>query len=163
MKRFSPARFDPSQNVLHLLDVATDHFHEILTLQVQRLDEQHRQHTIYTKQLTEAEKGRLDAFREMDLKTTSTALNESSSHRAALSAQILAVNEGVRGLVSSVTDNLTKQGEMRGVQLSDRISLLERSQYQAQGKSEISKSVVAFVAAVVGSALTILFQHFVTK
>jgi hypothetical protein len=43
--------------------------------------------------------------------------------------------------------------------LTERIGALEKSNYESMGKNQINKTVVAFVAAIIGGIITVAAQH----
>lgn len=103
-----------------------------------RIDEQHRTHAMYEDKLADAEQKRLDAIRSVDTTAVSTAAD-----RAAVQAQVLAKNvtesaETLRQLVASTAASVASNLANVSTQLTDRLALLEKKQYEYQGKTAVT-------------------------
>jgi hypothetical protein len=160
MTDFEPAQYDPSRNVLALVDASIKRLEDMMGIHVQRLDDKFRDHVTFASAIAEAESERITAVREMDVKTYATAIQKSDDDRALLSSRVSSINEGLRALIAATQDVLTKQSEQRVEQLGDRITLLERSQYQTQGKDQVSRSVIGVISGILGAILGMVFKHF---
>jgi predicted glycosyl hydrolase (DUF1957 family) len=130
---------------------------------MERLNEKLDAHVEYTKQLDKAEKGRIDAIREMDSKAIEVATSQARESASILAKQLTTSIAGLREYVESVQSTLLTSRATLTDLLSSRIAVLEENQYKTQGKSEVSKTVIAILAVVLGSIVTISFQHFVIK
>lgn len=153
--------YDPTRNVIALVASNSERLQAMLDIHIKRLDERFATHVEYAANISLAENSRISAIREMDVKTYETAMNQATEDRLVLSNRMTVINDGLRALISASQEVLTKQTEQRVEQLSDRITLLERAQYQTQGKDQTSRSVIATLAAIMGAIAAMLFQHFV--
>ena len=163
MENKEGTRFDPTRNVLQLVEAAVKRLDDIQILQMNRLNEKLDAHIEYERQLSKAEKGRINAIRDMDSKAIEVASAQARESAGVLAKQLTTSINGLRELIESVQTSLVSQRNLLVAQLSERISALEKNQYQAQGKNEISKTVLAFVSALIGSIVTIAAKYFITN
>jgi hypothetical protein len=137
---------DPTKNVLDLNDAATkrqddlraasDRRQDDLRLAAERLSEATHKHleqvaelrAAHARELNEAETKRIDAIRAVDVAAVATAAD-----RMATQANVLA------------TPMATQAAATSG-QLSERISLLERTSYEGSGKSAVADPQMARMA-----------------
>ena len=131
--------FEMSIKRIDDLRIAEAHRNDDLRIaEVQRIHEQLAIHAIYEEKLTIAEQKRLDAIRSVDTTAVATAAD-----RAAVQAQVLAKNvtesaETLRALVASTATSVASNLAQVSTQLTDRITLLEKKQYENQGKSSVT-------------------------
>lgn len=154
-------KIDPTKNVLQLVEAAVKRLDDIQILQMERLNEKLDSHIEYERQLAKAEKGRIDAIRDMDAKAIEVASVQARESAAMLAKQLTTSISGLREYIESVQSTLLTSRNAITDLLSGRISALEENQYKSQGKQEISKTIVAIAAAIVGSLITVGAQHFV--
>lgn len=137
--------FDPSANVLALVAAAVERLDDLRAAEARRLtdlfDAETRRvnqvmqiHADYDWKLDLAESKRIDAIRAVDVSAVAIA-----NERAVASAQVLANEvtksaETLRALVA--TTDQARQASLNAVlqPLSDRVGLLEKSQYQIAGQ-----------------------------
>lgn len=155
--------FDPTRNVLQLVEAAVKRLDDIQMLQMHGLNAKLDAHIEYERQLSKAEKGRIDAIREMDSKAIEVASAQARESAGMLAKQLTTSIGGLREFIETVQASSLSQRNLLVEQLSERISALEKNQYQVQGKNEISKTVLAFVSALAGSIITIAAKYFIAE
>ena len=163
---------DPTKNVLDLVTVTIKRLDDIQVLQFKRVEEKLctelkrvedllEAHVCHAHELNVAEKGRIDAIRQMDVKAIEVLADSNREQAKLLADQLYSKTEGLRKYISSVQEQANSQRELITRELSSRVSALEQNQYRTQGKSEVSKTVIAFIAALGGSVITIVAQHYI--
>ena len=89
----------------------------------------------YEAQLRDAESGRIDAIRAVDVNAVSVASERAAAAANVLANQVSASAEALRALVASTAATIAQQLAALTSQLTDRLSLLEKSSYEGAGKS----------------------------
>jgi N-acetylglutamate synthase/N-acetylornithine aminotransferase len=165
---------DPTKNVLDLVNASIKRLDDIQILQFKRVEERiadeikrvedlFDSNIAHAKEINVAEKGRIDAIRVMDAKAISVAADQAHDMAKTLAEQLSVKTEALRDYISTVQTNVIGQRTIIIDHLSERISILEQNQFKGQGRSEVSKSILAAVAVIVGSLITIFAQHFISK
>ena len=83
--------------------------------------------------MREAEAKRIDAIRAVDVNAVSVANERATAQAAVLANQVALSAETLRALVASTASTQATQLNQLTAQLIDRISLLEKSQYENKG------------------------------
>lgn len=155
--------YDPSQNVLLLVEAAVKRLDDLRIAETKRLDEQLRTHVEFTKELFATEAKRLDAIRAVDVGAVAVASERATQQAAVLAGQVTQSADTLRTLVATTATTFASQSAQLQTQLTDRLALLERAQYESQGRSGLSSpllaTVVGVIAAVVASFATFLIQR----
>lgn len=87
----------------------------------------------HTEQLSVAEAKRIDAIRAVDVNAVSIANERAGAQAAVLANQVSASAETLRALVAATATTVAQQLSQMSAQFTDRISALEKSQYEAKG------------------------------
>jgi hypothetical protein len=101
----------------------------------------------YENRLREAESKRIDAIRAVDVNAVSVASERASAAANVLANQVAASAEAMRSLVASTAATIAQQLAALTSQLTDRISLLEKSSYEGSGRSTVADPQVARLVA----------------
>jgi len=130
---------DPTENVKALTEAATlrqddlrqasDKYNQA---EIGHVKEQASMRASYEEKLSLAESKRIDAIRAVDVNAVAIA-----NERSAAAAQVLANS------VSSLAANIAEQQKQIVDQINVRISAIERSQYEGQGKGSVTDQQLA--------------------
>ena len=163
---------DPTKNVRSLIVQANDHANFLRALELKRIDdlmlaEQKRVNeqlilrADYSSKLAEAEAKRIDAIRAVDVGAVAVASDRANGQAAVLANQVAASAETLRSLVAATATTQAQQLATLTTQLTDRLSSLEKSQYENKGQGSGHKEMYAWVFAGIMGLVTIgsvLFQ-----
>jgi hypothetical protein len=174
---------DPTKNVIDLVHATIKRLDDIQILQFKRIDEKLsaeieriedllESHIRHAKELGIAEKSRIDAIRAMDAKAIVTAAEQAHDTAKALASELATKTdglrndlnsrtEGLREFIGSVQSNVITQRTIIIDHLTERIGVLEKANYESMGKNQINRTVVAFVAAIIGGIITVAAQHLI--
>ena len=147
-------------NVYVLSKSELQRIEEVFNLQVKRIDDKLDSHIEIAEKMAAIECDRIKMVHEMDTRSYDQALNQASEHRLTLSNRMSTMNDNLRNLIAATEDVITKQLEQRMEHNGDRITTLERTQYETKGKDQTSRAVIAFIAALVGAVITMGLQRF---
>lgn len=126
--------YDPSKNVLdlvsaalRLVDAKLEHQSEVVTLRAEHNAEIGRLRADHAKELRQAESSRLDAIRQVDVLGIQT-LAQTTKDTA----------EAIRLTVEAKAEAMASQTAALMAGVNDRLSVLERSNYEGKGKEAVS-------------------------
>jgi hypothetical protein len=169
---------DPTTHVLSLVAAETKREDDLRAAESRRIDEIMTIHSIYAEKLSVAEAKRIDAIRAVDVGAVAIASERASQQAAVLATQVAQSAETLRTLVSATAAQVASNLQTMSGQLSERISALEKSQYEktglggiptklldridslentlseTRGRSGVSDKIVAIGAAIAGSIIT---------
>lgn len=132
----SVKRLDDLREVTNsLYDAKIAHGAEMANLRAQYATELGEVRADHAKELRETETHRLDAIRQVDQLTATTAADRAAQATQALAVRAATDAETLRGVVATTA---TAQGQTTSQQFSaviERIAALEKSSYQGQGRS----------------------------
>lgn len=97
----------------------------------------------FSAQLNLAETKRIDAIRAVDVAAVAIANERATAQATVLANQVATSAETLRALVATQAAASAQQFATSTAQMSDRISLLERSSYEGQGKSTVQDPMMA--------------------
>lgn len=97
----------------------------------------------HARDLNEAETKRIDAIRAVDVAAVAIATERAGSAANVLATQVIQTAETLRALVASTAAASQTQATASFNQLSDRIGLLERSNYEGSGRSAVADPQLA--------------------
>lgn len=118
---------------------------DLRNAETRRVNEQMQLRAEYNKQLGEAESKRIDAIRSVDVAAVAVASERATQQASVLASQVVASAETLRNLVSSTAATVAQQLAGISSQLSDRISSLEKSQYQDSGNKGGKKDIMGWI------------------
>jgi cell wall-associated NlpC family hydrolase len=127
---------DPTENVKALVKLEMSRQDDLRAAESRRLDEQAELREDFGKQLREAESKRIDAIRAVDVAAVATANERATQQATVLANQVAASAETLRNLVASTASQVAANLQSISAQLMDRLTLLERSQYQIGGRDQ---------------------------
>lgn len=123
-----------------------------------RLDAELKLRAEYAIQLSIAEAKRIDAIRAVDVNAVAVANERASASALVLASQVSASAETLRTLVAATAATVAQQLAQVSSGINDRISALEKSQYEGAGKTTGGKDVWGYIAA--GIAVIIAIGSF---
>ena len=137
---------DPSNNVRSIVDRAVDRINDLRHAEQIRVNEaldaeRRRVNEImslrgeFAAQLNLAEAKRIDAIRAVDVNAVSVANERATAQAAVLANQVAASAETLRALVAATAATQAQQLATLTSQLTDRLSSLEKAQYENKGQS----------------------------
>lgn len=109
----------------------------------------------------EAESKRIDAIRAIDTGAIAIASEKVAAQAAVLATQVLASSESLRALVTNTNLAVVHQIEQVSTQLTDRITLLEKSKYENEGRSRISAPLLMMIASLIGGVVVFIIQKLI--
>lgn len=160
---------DPTVNVQNLLNAAVVRQNDLRDAEIKRIDErtaflvshlelrisEESTHTSevmalrsnYERQLAEAEAKRIDAIRVVDVNAVNVANERAVAQAGVLANQVSSSAEILRGQVAAVATTLATQLSTVTGQLSDRITILERSNNIGQGREQYTDPLMTAMVA----------------
>lgn len=149
---------DPTINVRKLVETAAKHVDELHKAETRRVDEQMVLHFSYIAELREAETSRINAIRAVDVAAVAIASEKAAAQAVVLASQVTASAETLRNLVSAQALTVATQIQQVSQQMTDRIALLEKSQYENQGRSGISTPLLVTIATFIGGIIVFTLE-----
>jgi type II secretory pathway component GspD/PulD (secretin) len=133
---------DPTRNVLDKVEDAVKRLDDLREA-AERLSNVKHAHikevaelrAAHARELNEAETKRIDAIRTVDVNAVAIAAERTAQAANVLATQVSQSAETLRALVATTAAASQQQGTATFGQLSDRITLLERTSYEGSGKS----------------------------
>lgn len=149
-----PPVIDPTANVLKLVEKAVERLDDMAALRAlyqeklaaaesRRVDEQMALRASSDEKLRDAEAKRIDAIRAVDVGAVAIQNERAVQQASVLANQVSASKDALQALVASTADQLAKNLAASLTQILDRISALEKSQYQIGGR-DIQRDVGKF-------------------
>jgi 3-oxoacyl-ACP reductase-like protein len=151
--------YDPTPNVLALVDAAVKRLDDLHSSETRRLDERLCTFMSHVKQLADAEAKRIDAIRAVDVAAVAVASERATQQAAVLASQVVSSAETLRTLVASTATTVATQLTNLSIALTERLTLLERSQYETKGRSGVSAPILMMIAAGAAALVTFLIQR----
>ena len=105
----------------------------IIKAERRRLNEQAKMRDIHAKEMAEAESKRIDAIRAVDVAAVSVASERATAQASVLANQVVVSADTLRNLVASTDAARATQLTQMLSALTDRIGILEKSQYENKG------------------------------
>jgi hypothetical protein len=112
-----------------------------------RLEDQMKLRADYAIQLSVAETKRIDAIRAVDVQAVAVANERASAQALVLAAQVSSSAETLRTLVAATAQTVAQQLAAVSSGINDRISALEKSQYENSGKTTGGKDIYGYIVA----------------
>lgn len=121
-----------------------------------RIDDILELRAFYAEKLEVAEAKRIDAIRLVDTNAVAIATQRAGEQAAVLASQVAASAEALRLLVASTAQTQKQQSDQSFSQLSDRISVVERFQYEGRGSAGNISPALADQLSQLGAAVSAL-------
>jgi hypothetical protein len=134
-----------------------------LNLALQRIDEQMNIRAENNIQLGIAEAKRIDAIRAVDVNAVSISNERSAAQAIVLANQVASSAEALRALVAATAVQQAQQLSTLTTQLTDRLTALEKSQYENSGSGAGRRDMYGWIfGAIIGLAgvIGVLFAIF---
>jgi hypothetical protein len=145
-----PPTIDPTSNVKDLvkevvirMDALRDADRRLFDSEMVHVREQMELRAFYAEKLEIAEAKRIDAIRAVDVNAVAIANQRATDQAAVLAAQVQASAETLRVQLQQTAAIFKQQLDQTTQQLSDRISSVERSQYEGKGTAGSVSPIVA--------------------
>jgi hypothetical protein len=108
-----------------------------------RVDEKMSLIEKYERLLQQAEAKRIDAIRVVDVNAVSVANERAAAQATVLANQVSASADTLRALVATTASTVAQQLAQVTGQLSDRLAVVERSNYEGKGRESYADPVLA--------------------
>lgn len=116
-----------------------------LDQRIDALEESIRLRAEYSVQLSIAEAKRIDAIRAVDVQAVTVASERANASALVLASQVSSSAEALRILVAQTATAVASQLASMSSAINDRISALEKSQYQNSGKETGGKDMWGWI------------------
>jgi len=136
---------DPTANVISLVEAeakaaaalreADIKFNDAQIAHLKEIGELRAKHA---EALNLAESKRIDAIRAVDVGAVATAAERTAQQAVVLANQVGTSAETLRTLVASTAASMAQAAAQFSAQVTERLALLERSQYKGEGRSGIA-------------------------
>jgi hypothetical protein len=126
--------------------------------EIENLEKQMAIRFEYINKITESEAKRIDAIRAVDAGAVALASEKAAVQATVLANQVIASAEALRILVASTNIAVAQQLAQVSNQLSERITLLEKSQYENEGRSGLSSPLLMMIAGLTGGVAVFIVQ-----
>ena len=146
---------DPTENVRELVNLELRRIDDLMMAEQKRVNEQLQLRADYNTKLGEAEAKRIDAIRAVDVGAVAVANERATAQAAVLANQVAASAETLRALVAATAATQAQQLATLTTQLTDRLSSLEKSQYESKGTGSGMRDMYAWVFAGIMGIVTI--------
>jgi hypothetical protein len=168
--KYGGATIDPTRNVLDLVEASVKRLDDLRDVENRRIEEKiadEKTHireilelnSLYGRELTVAEAKRIDAIRVVDVNAVAVAAERSTQQATVLATQVSASAETLRALVATTATTAATQAQQNNTQLSDRIALLEKNQYQGAGRESVTDPAMVELTANVKALVAISQQN----
>lgn len=91
----------------------------------------------YQEKLAIAEAKRIDAIRSVDVNAVAVASERATQQAQVLANQVAQSADALRTLVATTATTFAQQQQSLQTQITERLALLERSQYESKGKAGV--------------------------
>lgn len=145
---------DPTANVIALneaavrrqddLRIASERF---TSASLSAMREMAEMRAMYQEKLSEAEAKRIDAIRAVDVNAVGVASERQSQAANVLAAQVAQSADALRTLVNTTATAQAEQQRQSTQQITDRLTAVERSQYEGRGKQLVADPMMAELVA----------------
>jgi hypothetical protein len=140
---------DPTTNVTTLVIAAVERLDDLRIAEGIRVDQRISLNEKHAEELRAAEAKRLDAIRATDVGAVSVANERSVQQASILANQVSASAEMLRTLVATTATAQAAQLNQLTSQMIDRISSLEKAQYEQRGNSGGMRDMYGWVVAAI--------------
>jgi hypothetical protein len=127
-------------------------------LEIRNLEKQMNIKFEYNDRTVAAELKRLDAIRVVDGDAVILANEKIVVQAELLAGQVVASTEALRNLISSTNIAITQQLSQVSTQLTERIAVLEKIQYENEGRSKLSVPLLMMISGGTGGVIVFIVQ-----
>lgn len=162
----SPITKDPTENVMKLVAETITRLDDLRKAESQRIDQQLASEFMrindamslraeFSEKLSVAEAKRLDAIRAVDVNAVSIANDRATGQAVILANQVATSAETLRSLVATTAAAQATTLSSLTTQLTDRITLLEKNQYEKKGSGTGMRDMYGWIFGAVMAAVSI--------
>jgi len=155
---------DPTQNVIDSLNAAIQRVDDIMAIEnrsirevinekIKRITDVVALRAEHAQALTLAESKRIDAIRIVDVNAVSIANERAAAQATLLQNQVSTSAETLRALVATTATTVAAQLAQTTAQITDRLSVLERAQYEFKGSSSVADPATSLALAQMAAAI----------
>jgi ribosomal protein L18 len=145
---------DPTKNVLDLVEAAVERLDDLREKESEHLRELIVLRANHNREMRDAESGRINAIRQVDVQAVQQAATVASTQASTLAAQVASSAEALRNQVAAAASAQTIALAAALEPIIKDIADLRRAQYEAQGQKtqviETRGNSNAVVGAVIG-------------
>lgn len=127
-------------------------------LEIRNLEKQMNIKFEYNDRTVAAESKRLDAIRVVDGDAVILANEKIVAQAELLAGQVVASTEALKNLISSTNIAITQQLAQVSTQLTERIAVLEKTQYENEGRSKLSVPLLMMISGGTGGVIVFIVQ-----
>lgn len=146
---------DEIENLKNMINAAVNRLDDLRNAEIYRVNDQMKLTAEYNIKLNVAEAKRIDAIRSVDVNAVSVANEKAAAQAIVLANQVTQSAENLRSLVASTAMAQAQQLSTLTTQLTDRLSSLEKSQYEKSGSSGGMQSMWGYVFGIGMALITI--------
>lgn len=129
---------DPTYNVMQLVLAAVTRLDDLRDADNKRIDEVMNLRAHFAERLETAESRRIDAIRAVDVNAVAVASERQAAAAGVLANQVAQSADALRTLVSTTAAAMAEQQRQLVSQITDRLTVVERSQYEGRGKEIVT-------------------------
>lgn len=137
---------DPTANVISLVNAAIKRLDDLRLAEEKRVTQIMELRADHARELSVAEAKRIDAIRAVDVAAVSVASERATAQASVLANQVSTSAETLRVLVAATATTVANQLTSALSPITERLSLLEKNQYQVQGGAAVSSPISAAIA-----------------
>ncbi|MBU3182432.1 hypothetical protein [Clostridium psychrophilum] len=108
-------------------------------------------HFEYIDRIIVAEAKRTDSNRVIDVSTVVLANEKAIAQASALAIQVVSSDEAIRILIENINN-----------QLDQRVTVLEKSRYENEGRKGLSASLLMMIAGLLGGLIVFIVQKIIS-
>ena len=131
--------------VIELLKAEQHRVNDNIEAERRRINESMAVRADFNAQLAVAEAKRIDAIRAVDVNAVSVASERANAQAAVLATQVASSAEALRALVAATAATQATQLGTLTTQLTDRLTALEKSQYESKGSGSGKSDMYGWV------------------
>jgi len=145
------AKTDPTHGTRLLVDTAVANATLLFTSENKRLGDALETHIKYTRQLSQVETERINELRRVDVAAVFLANDRAAAQALVLATQVQASAETLRALVATTAGAQASQQQQVTTQLLERLTAVEKGQYESAGRSGTASSLLDRVSNLEGT------------
>jgi hypothetical protein len=138
VKRLDDLRETDARASSSLSDLALKRLDDLRAAESRRVDEELKMRSDFDEKLSLAEASRINAIRAVDVNAVAVASERATQQATVLANQVTASADNLRTLVATSAATLAEQQRNSTTQINDRLSALEKTQYESKGRSNVA-------------------------
>ena len=136
---------DPTDNVMKLVEASNQRQDDLRNAENRRIEEgmKHIEFVAnlraeYAEKLSSAEAKRIDAIRAVDVNAVAVASQRAADQATVLANQVLQSADTLRAALTATATTIAAQMESKFSGIIERVALLEKANYEGQGRSKVA-------------------------